>query len=147
MSPYYRSLREKIGHDLLLYPGVGAVIPDKGGRILLQERSSGEGWSIPGGAIEPGEHPEQALIREVCEETGLIVRPEKIVLVVGGSQYRYQYPNGDWVEFTGLIYLCTVTGESSQPLDAETKSLRYFSRAEMPLLAMPYPKEALFAHS
>ena len=146
MSPYYQALRQKIGHDLILYPGVGAVIPDAHGRILLQEKSGDEGWSIPGGAIEPGEHPEDALIREVAEETGLIVRPVEIVLVVGGKDFRYQYPTGDWVEFTGLIYLCEVIGKSEQPLDPETKSLKYFSRPEMPSLAMPYPKDALFSH-
>lgn len=146
MSPYYRALRAKIGHDLILYPGVGAVIPDAEGRILLQEKSTDEGWSLPGGAIEPGEHPEAALKREVREETGLIVRPVRIAFVVGGKEFRYQYPNGDWVEFTGLLYLCDVVGESSEPLDPETKSLRYFSREEMPSLAMPYPKDVLFSH-
>jgi 8-oxo-dGTP pyrophosphatase MutT (NUDIX family) len=146
MSPYYRALRKKIGHDLILYPGVGAVIPDSEGRILLHEKSDGDGWSIPGGAIEPGEHPEDALLREAREETGLIVAPERIVLVVGGEAFRHCYPNGDWVEFTGLLYLCKVVGKLGEPLDPETKSLRYFSRSEMPKLAMPYPMDALFSH-
>jgi 8-oxo-dGTP pyrophosphatase MutT (NUDIX family) len=146
MSPYYRALRAKIGHELILYPAAGAVIPDAEGRILLQEKTHEPGWFIPGGAIEPGEHPEEALVREVAEETGLIVRPERVVLVIGGAQYRYEYPNGDRVEITGLLYQCSIVGETGQPLDEETKHLQYFSRSELPELRLPYPIDSLFTH-
>ena len=88
MSPYFRELRAKLGHGLLLLPGVAAVIRDGLGRLLLQERSSGEGWSLPAGAIEPGETPEQAVRREVLEETRLIVVPTRLVGVFGGEGFR-----------------------------------------------------------
>jgi 8-oxo-dGTP diphosphatase len=55
---------------------VGAVIKDGAGRMLLILRGHEPGkglWSIPGGRIEPGETDEQAVIREVLEETGLTV--------------------------------------------------------------------------
>jgi 8-oxo-dGTP diphosphatase len=55
---------------------VGAVIKDGAGRMLLILRGHEPGkglWSIPGGRIEPGETDEQAVIREVREETGLTV--------------------------------------------------------------------------
>lgn len=57
-------------------PCVGAVITDDHGRLLLILRGHepGQGlWSIPGGRIEPGETDQQAVIREVREETGLEV--------------------------------------------------------------------------
>jgi 8-oxo-dGTP diphosphatase len=57
-------------------PCVGAVIRDGAGRILLIKRGHEPGkglWSIPGGRIEPGETNEQAVVREVREETGLDV--------------------------------------------------------------------------
>jgi len=57
-------------------PCVGAVILDEAGRLLMIVRvhDPGQGlWSIPGGRIEPGETPEQAVVREVREETGLEV--------------------------------------------------------------------------
>jgi 8-oxo-dGTP pyrophosphatase MutT (NUDIX family) len=140
MSPYLRYLRSRIGHDLLLLPSVAAVIKDAQGRILLQEKSSGEGWSLPAGAIEPGETPEQAICREVREETGLLVSPHAIIGVFGGSDFRYIYPNGDKVEYIAILYRCVPTGASSEPLDSETKSLRYFAVDEMPKLALPYPR-------
>src|ERR1700689_2893641 len=55
---------------------VGAVITDESGRMLLILRGHEPGkglWSVPGGRIEPGETDEQAVIREVREETGLEV--------------------------------------------------------------------------
>jgi 8-oxo-dGTP diphosphatase len=57
-------------------PCVGAVIRDAAGRILLVQRGHEPGkglWSVPGGRIEPGETDEQAVVREVREETGLEV--------------------------------------------------------------------------
>jgi 8-oxo-dGTP pyrophosphatase MutT (NUDIX family) len=145
MSPYFCQLRSKIGHDLLLLPGVAAVIRDAAGRILLQERSSGEGWSLPAGAIEPGESPEEAVRREVLEETGLTIVPTRILGVFGGEAFRYVYPNGDAVEYTVVLYRCAVIAEHPDgPSDPETKSLRYFARREMPSLAPAYPAAALF---
>lgn len=144
MSPYFKQLRARIGHDLLLIPSVAAVIHDVHGRLLLQERSTGEGWSLPAGAIEPGESPEQAIRREVLEETGLVVTPKEIIGVFGGREFRYLYPNRDVVEYTIVLYRCTTIGEASAPCDPETKSLRYFDTTEMPRLALPYPIEMLF---
>src|SRR5688572_19408976 len=113
MSPYFRQLRAKIGHDLLLTPSVAAVIRDSRGRLLLQEKSSGEGWSLPAGAIEPGESPQQAIEREVLEETGLVVAPEEVLGVFGGRLFRYVYPSGDAVEYTVVLFRCEVTRETN----------------------------------
>jgi 8-oxo-dGTP pyrophosphatase MutT (NUDIX family) len=138
-------LREHVGHDLLLLPVAAALIHDERGRLLLQEKSSGEGWSLPAGIIEPGESPADTVVREAREETGLIVRPRAIAGVFGGAEYRYVYPNGDRVELTVVIYRCDVLGEAHEPLDPETQSLRYFARHEMPALRLPYPLDMLFA--
>src|SRR5258707_14303163 len=55
---------------------VGAVIEDDAGRLLLIKRGHDPGrglWSVPGGRVEAGETAEEAVVREVREETGLIV--------------------------------------------------------------------------
>lgn len=63
-------------------PCVGAVIKDDAGRLLLIERGHEPGkglWSIPGGRISGGESDADALVREVREETGLIVTPGRLI--------------------------------------------------------------------
>jgi 8-oxo-dGTP pyrophosphatase MutT (NUDIX family) len=143
MSPYFHSLRAKIGHELLLVPSVAAVIRDESGCLLLQQKAE-HVWSLPAGAIEPGERPEDAVRREVREETALLVEPTEIRGVFGGSDFRLAYPNGDVVEYTVVLFRCKVVGTSNGPLDPETKALRYFPREQMPALGLPYPTEALF---
>ncbi len=65
--------------------GVGAVITNSAGEVLLVRRGkpprAGQ-WSIPGGRIEWGETVQQALLREVMEETGLAVRISRLIDVV-----------------------------------------------------------------
>ncbi|HSP39485.1 MAG TPA: NUDIX domain-containing protein [Frankiaceae bacterium] len=61
---------------------VGAVVTDSRGRILLVQRANEPGrglWSLPGGRVEPGETDEQAVVREVAEETGLTVEVGRLV--------------------------------------------------------------------
>ncbi|QYC38182.1 CTP pyrophosphohydrolase [Nonomuraea coxensis DSM 45129] len=59
----------------------GVVIED--GRILLLDQDTGDGrsWSLPGGKVEPGEPIGDALVRELREETGLDVRPGRLLYV------------------------------------------------------------------
>ncbi len=143
-SDYIQFLRSKVGSQRILLPSVAAVISDAEGRLLLQEKSSGEGWSLPAGGIEPGETPQQAIEREVWEETGLRVIHSEILGVFGGREFRYTYPNGDEVEYVVVLFKCSTSGEPSEFADSETASLKYTASDEMPKLALPYPVELLF---
>jgi 8-oxo-dGTP diphosphatase len=63
-------------------PCVGAVIKDDAGRLLLIKRGHEPAaglWSIPGGRIEAGESDVDALVREVREETGLVVAAGRLL--------------------------------------------------------------------
>jgi 8-oxo-dGTP pyrophosphatase MutT (NUDIX family) len=62
---------------------VRVVLQDAGGRILLfraqlESRSSEHWWELPGGGIEPGETYQQTAVRELAEETGLIISPAQV---------------------------------------------------------------------
>lgn len=145
MSPYYQRLRASVGSDLLIIPAVAAVIQDEDGKLLLQEKHDGS-WSLPAGAIEPGEAPETAIEREVLEETGLRCVTSKVLAVLGGPEFRYAYPNGDWVEYVIILFGCSVSTQSGIITDrAETRSIRYFSREEFPGLELPYDLNLLFS--
>ena len=69
-------------HNTLFYIGIHALIKNSG-RFLIMHRTKTktympDKWDIPGGSMEIGETPEQAIIREVFEETGLRVNPGRI---------------------------------------------------------------------
>jgi len=94
-------------HPLL---GIGALIFE-GGCILMAQRGKAPlmgQWSLPGGLVETGESLENAVRREVLEETGLEVKPlgvleifERIMRNAGGAvEYHYVL----------LDYICRVTG-------------------------------------
>ena len=134
-------LREKIGNDLLLVPGVAAIIRDDQGRILIQQNKKGR-WNLPAGAIDPGESPAKAVVREVFEETGLIVRPTRIVGILGGApETRITYENGDVVESTTVIFDCEIVAGEFEPVDDETATLKYVRAGELPDLMTKAPPE------
>jgi A/G-specific adenine glycosylase len=64
------------------------------GRVYIQKRRRNDVWpglwEFPGGVLEPGESPEEALVREVREETGLAVAPAGKIAVVRTSYTRYR---------------------------------------------------------
>ncbi|WHP66383.1 NUDIX domain-containing protein [Vibrio harveyi] len=145
-SHYLKELRSKVGNQVLMIPGVAAVILNESNQLLLQKKSDGS-WSLPAGMIEPGESPSQAVIREVREETGLAVEVERVLGVFGGEGFGFAYPNGDQVEYTVIMFKCQQTGQFAEDLDEETIELAWFSRSDMPTLALPYPLECLFAEN
>lgn len=97
-----------------LIPCVGAVIRDDAGRLLLIKRGHEPGkglWSIPGGRVEAGESDAAAVVREVREETGLVVVPGRLI----GS---VRLPaSGDGGVFDIRDYAAAVTGGAVVPGD------------------------------
>lgn len=143
ISDYLRRLRERVGSDLLLLPGVAAIVRDARNHVLFIRRADNGEWGLPAGAIDPGETPAEAVEREVHEETGLQVRATRVAGVFGGKGFRVLYENGDEAEYTVVVFDCAVVGGTLSPVDGEALELRYFAPNETPELQVAYPR-ALF---
>jgi 8-oxo-dGTP diphosphatase len=102
---------------------VGGVVLIDGKVVLIRrgkEPLRGR-WVIPGGTVELGETLQEALVREMREETGLLVRPRDVALVFDRIQRV-----GDTVEYHYVIvdYLCDyVSGELRAGSDADEVAL------------------------
>ena len=106
------------------------------GRVLLIKRGKEPlkgRWLVPGGTVELGETLEDAIVREVREETGLEVRPREVVLVFDRIERRegrvaYHYVIVD--------YLCDyVAGVPRAATDAE--DVAFVGQAELPAYDLP----------
>jgi ADP-ribose pyrophosphatase YjhB (NUDIX family) len=124
-------LRATIGHDLLQLPSAAALTFDARGRLLLIRNADDGRWAVPGGCIEPGESPEEAVEREVREETGLVVRPKRLLGVFGGPRFLVRYPNGDETSYVTVAFECSVVGGALQPDGEEALEARFVAADEI----------------
>jgi 8-oxo-dGTP pyrophosphatase MutT (NUDIX family) len=132
ISPFIAHLRKKIGHEMLLLPAVSAIIVDDQNRVLLHRATDDGNWYTIGGAIDPGEEPAAAAVREALEETGLHVEPTRVLSVQ--SSPLITYSNGDQCRYVGISFLCKIRGGHLHIADDESLELRFFSADELPNL-------------
>jgi 8-oxo-dGTP pyrophosphatase MutT (NUDIX family) len=119
-------LRRHIGKRRIFMIGSVAAIRDEAGRVLLMQRADNGEWDFPGGAMELGETLTEALVREVAEETGLVVEPVRLVGVyTSADDNNYTYPNGDEVQGWGAFFECRVVGGSLRARDGEALDLAF----------------------
>ena len=88
---------------------VAAVLHDTEGRIFATQRGYGEWkdwWEFPGGKMEAGEKPEEALKREICEELSAEIAVDELLCTV-----EYDYPK---FHLTMHCYLCSLLTETLQ---------------------------------
>lgn len=121
--------------------GVGGVVIDSTGRALVVRRATEPlkgRWSIPGGLVDLGESLQQAVEREIAEETGLTVKAKAVIEVLDridreNERVRYHYVLVD--------YLCAVVaGQARAASDAD--EVRWITRDEW-LGANPHNLEPL----
>lgn len=133
VSPYVAHLRDHIGHAPLLSVAASAIIRDAAGRVLLIRRGGGEGWSLPGGGMEPGESISECVVREAYEETGLHVEPVRLVGVYSDPAFQHViYPNGDQVHYVSFSFECRVVGGTLKPDEDESLEVAYVEPGALP---------------
>jgi 8-oxo-dGTP diphosphatase len=131
ISPYIAGLRKHVGHDLLMLPSVSAVVVNDAGEILLAQRADNGSWALVAGAVDPGEQPADAIIREVYEETGVHAVVDRLA---GVALHPTTYPNGDVCQYLNVWFRCRVAGGEARVNDDESLAVAWFSLDALPEL-------------
>lgn len=118
--------------------GVAVLVRDTEGRILLEKRKDSGVWGFPGGRIEAGETVAAAAVREIAEETGLVVTVTKLLGVYSDPRDRIVtfLDNGDVVHLIDIFLETRVDGGSLAP-SPESEALAFFTPGELPQELVP----------
>jgi 8-oxo-dGTP diphosphatase len=115
---------------------------DADGRVLIAQRPQGRSmaglWEFPGGKVEPGERPEQCLIRELKEELGITVREECLAPLTFAS---HSYP-----DFHLLMPLYVCRRWEGIVIAQEQQALKWVRPGELKNYPMPPADEPLISH-
>lgn len=112
---------------------VAVALVDADGRVLVSERPAGKQlaglWEFPGGKVEPGERPEETLIRELSEELGITVEEPCLAPLTFAS---HAYP-----DFHLLMPLYVCRRWEGTPRSMEGQALKWVRAKALRDLAMP----------
>lgn len=115
--------------------GAYGICRDEGGRILLARLSVLEvdvgAWTLPGGGVDFGEHPDAAVVRELSEETGLDGEIEEVAGVFSHVYTGSAFAGGSDLHFIGIVYRMRIAGgELRDEIDGTTDTSAWFGPAD-----------------
>lgn len=131
---YISEMRKFVGHaPIMAVAAIGIIYSEEKGLLLEKRTDTGE-WCTPGGAIELGESLEDALKREVKEETNLDIANPKLFDIK--ANVHMIYPNKDEVYYTDVVYEINDFWGKLKP-DKESSQLAFFPLDNLPENIMP----------
>lgn len=119
-----------------------AVLDDEG-RVLLQKRTDGDWWGLPGGRLDPGDTFTAAAKREVREETGLEVELIRLVGAYTDPDVCTVYPDGNRAQIAVLHFAARPVGGRLIEGNEETAELRWFRPDELPPNLIPTHRQRI----
>lgn len=108
---------------------VRAAVISENKVLLVKER--GDGWTLPGGWVDPGESPSEAAVRETKEESGYDVSAVRLIAIY--DRDRQGHPPCPFHVYK-LIFLCKLVGGSARS-SLETDGVSFFDQDELPALS------------
>ena len=131
---YIGDMRKLVGHAPIMSVAAMGILYNEEKGLLLEKRTDTGEWCTPGGAIELGESLEEALKREIKEETNLDIANPKLFDIK--ANVHMVYPNKDEVYYTDIVYEINEFCGDLKP-DAESKELAFFALDNLPKNIMP----------
>lgn len=130
MKNYIQKLRAKLGKEKFIYPAARIIIENENQEILILERMDNGRIGIPAGAIEENETIKECIIREVREETGLIIRDLEVIGISSNPDTEtVEYSNGDRIQyFTIEFYSNKWEGSIKVESQGEVKNVKFEDR-------------------
>jgi len=128
-EPLFQSFLAQPGYATPMIDVRAAAISD--GKILLVQERSDARWAMPGGWADVGELPSEMVVREVWEESGFNVVPQKVIGVYDANR------GGIPLEFYHaykIVFLCKITSGEARP-SSETRAVGFFSFDDLPPLS------------
>lgn len=122
---------EEKGHATPKVDARGAVFRDDT-ILLVRERSDGR-WTLPGGWVDIGESPSEAVVREVFEESGYETRAVKLLALY--DRNKHDHPPIIWHTYK-LFFLCELTGGTAIEANAEITEVGFFHEDALPELSV-----------
>jgi len=132
MAEYIMELRKLVGSIPLMMCAGSMIVYDEEKGVLLQNRKDNGLWGYHGGAVELGESVENAAVRELFEETGLIATEFSLFGVYSGEDNYYKYPNNDEVFIVDVVFECTKFEGKLGEQNEEVNELKWFSVDKIP---------------
>ena len=106
---------------------VGAVVGNDAGEILLVQRADSGVWLYPTGWADIGYSASEVAVKEVKEETGIDVVPERIIAVLDGLRLNFTQ-----IPLYSLVFQCRMTGGELQAHPLECRDVGWFAEDSLP---------------
>lgn len=142
---YIWSIRQKIGHDLLIMPSADAIAVNDAGEVLVVFNKDFNNWFFPGGYAEPGQSSAECAARELLEEGGLRADSKNLVPFAFMSGHTVNYANGDKTQPFTQYFIAEHWADEGGVIDTEEVTKRqWVSIADAKNLGMTPYMQLLF---
>jgi ADP-ribose pyrophosphatase YjhB (NUDIX family) len=111
-------------------PSVVAFVRDDQGRILMIHRTDNDLWALPGGGHDVGESISQTVVREVAEETGIMVEVERITGIYTNPRHVIAYDDGEVRQQFSICFTARMVGGEPRT-SSESREVRWVAPADL----------------
>ncbi|WP_042420488.1 NUDIX domain-containing protein [Streptacidiphilus anmyonensis] len=142
-TDYYRDPAAPRANSVV--PSVVAVVRNAEGQLLLIHRTDNDRWALPGGGHDIGERIAETVVREVEEETGILVAVESVVGLYTDPEHVMAYDDGEVRQQFSICFRARPVGGRVRT-SSESKEVRWVAPADLDALDIHPSMRLRIAH-